>query len=213
MDPTSLVVVSAAPIVAAAARQALAKLRGRGSDEPPVAIEFGDNVVFVEGERDEALLQQLLQEAQEVSSGTSERIEQAKSDIASAALAFDPDGLFRTARARIDLTFRLRLGMIVVLAMILAVSLAGALAGAITGNLPIAAGAGGIAVVDAILAVVFKPIRELHKAIVATQRIDLIHLQARQLLGECQQHKGLRLRIDCQQKVWATINKQMERLA
>src|SRR5439155_1113446 len=96
--------------------------------------------------------------------------------VTSVALLVDPDGVFKTARGRIDLVFKLRLALAVLLAILLTAGLAVLLVGAVRGTPNLAAAGGGTSVLDLMAVAIFKPLDRIRETIVDTQQLDLVHL-------------------------------------
>lgn len=133
---------------------------------------------------------------------------------AGVALALKPDHVFRDARRRIDLVFKLNLGVAIILALILLLGLGGAVVSAVFLGRDIWAMVfGGVAMADIIGLFIFKPLTAINAAIIASQRLDVIHLRVREQLTLCNEHADLERRIKCQSKVWDTMQREFAALS
>lgn len=130
------------------------------------------------------------------------------------ALAIDPKSVFRDARRRIDLVFRLNLGLAIALAIILLGGIVGAIVCAIFLNKGIWALAfGGVSVADLIGVYAFKPLTAINSALVGTQRLDSVYLRLQEQLKACAEHTDLQERIRCQTIVWEAMQRELATLA
>jgi hypothetical protein len=135
-------------------------------------------------------------------------------EVGATLLAISPDAVFRDARKRIDLVFKLNLGLAIVLAAVLLGGIAGAVISAVFFEKTIWALAfGGISVGDVIGAYALKPLTAINAAVIATQRLETIHLRLSEQLKLCAEHANLDDRIRCQTTVWETIQKDLSTLA
>ncbi|MDQ3812649.1 MAG: hypothetical protein M3347_01705 [Armatimonadota bacterium] len=135
-------------------------------------------------------------------------------EIGGAALAISSDSVFRDARRRINLVFMFNLGLSIVLAVILLAGVAGAVASAVfLKQNTWAAIFGGVSAADLLGLYIFKPLVAVNSAIVAAQRMDLLHLRMYEQLKTCQGHEVLAERIACQTVVWKEIQEELSKLA
>ena len=124
------------------------------------------------------------------------------------------DAVFRDARRRIELVFKINLAVAIVLAVILLIGIGGAVFSAVFLQRDVWTIAfGGVSVADLIGLYAFKPLTAINSAIVASQRLDATHLRLREQLQSCDEHKALKDRIECQSAVWDTIQKELASLA
>lgn len=124
--------------------------------------------------------------------------------VAGAIALLSPDAVFQDARRRVNFVFRLRLGIALALAVVLIGTLAGLVISLALGNEGLAAGLGAIAVADLIGATIFKPLDKMRENLVDTQRLDLLHLMARQQLADAGD-LPLEQRLEFQQAVWTRV--------
>ena len=131
-------------------------------------------------------------------------------DIGAIALSISSESVFRSARRRIDLVFRINLALAITLAVILIGGIAGAIVSALVfGNSSWAIVFGGVSVADIIGVLAFKPLKEINRALIATQRLDILHLSLQKRLELCDQHKTLEGRFRCQTEVWEAIQAEL----
>lgn len=137
-----------------------------------------------------------------------------RAKVGSLALAISPEQLFRDARRRIELVFRLNFGVALALAVILLAGIVGAIVSAVflRQNIWVLA-FGGITVADLIGVYAFKPLKAINGSLVATQRLDGIHLRLHKQLPECDQLETPAERIKCQTEVWKSIEAEFATLA
>lgn len=134
--------------------------------------------------------------------------------VGATILAISPDQVFRDARKRIDLVFKLNLGLAIVLAVILLGGIAGAVISAVFFEKTIwALVFGGISVGDVIGAYALKPLTAINAAIIGAQRLEAIHLRLSEQLKACSEHLDLEQRIRCQTTVWQAIQHDLSTLA
>jgi hypothetical protein len=135
-------------------------------------------------------------------------------EVGAAVLAISPDVVFRDARKRIDLVFKLNLGLAIILAVILLGGIAGAVISAVFFEKAIwALVFGGLSVGDVIGAYALKPLTAINAAIISTQRLEAIHLRLSEQLKACADHSNLNERIKCQTAVWEAIQHDLSTLA
>lgn len=135
-------------------------------------------------------------------------------EVGGALLAMSADAVFRDARRRIDLVFKLNLGVAIVLAVILVGGIGGAVVSAVfLGKTVWAVVFGGISAGDLIGAYALKPLTAINSAIIATQRLEAVHLRMSQQLRACGAHENLDERIRCQTVVWEAIQKDLATLS
>jgi hypothetical protein len=68
-------------------------------------------------------------------------------------------------------------------------------------------------VADLLPAWVYKPLDKVRDTIHDTQRLDMIHLSARQRLETCNQTQDIRARRQCLKTVWADVLENLRILA
>lgn len=134
-------------------------------------------------------------------------------EVGAMALSISPTAVFLSARRRIDLVFRLNLAIAISLAVLLLGGIGGAIvSGAVFAKPTWALVFGGISVADIIGVYAFKPLAAINEALVATQRLDALHLRLRQQLDTCGQLSDLKERIKCQTTVWDAIQRELATL-
>jgi len=117
--------------------------------------------------------------------------------------------LFTTARSRIELVFKIRLGVALLIFVLLVVTILLAIVGLVTGNNGLASGLGSAAVADLLIAGIYKPLDKVADALRDTQRLDMVHAMTEEQLRSCHEQSPAK-RFGCQQKVWADA---LDRLA
>jgi hypothetical protein len=134
--------------------------------------------------------------------------------VGGAALAIDSGTVFDDARRRISLVFKLNLGLAIALAVILLGGLVGAIiAGLVFNKNAWGLAFGGISGADLIGIYLFKPLTAINSALVATQRLDALHLRVHEQLKTCVEYSDLDARIRCQTQVWEAMQKELAVLA
>ncbi len=131
-------------------------------------------------------------------------------DIGAIALSISSESVLFSARRRIELVFRINLALAIALAVIFMGGIAGAIVSALAfGNSSWILVFGGVSAADILGVLAFKPLKEIHKALIATQRLDILHLSLQKQLELCDQHKDLEDRFRCQTKVWEAIQAEL----
>lgn len=132
-------------------------------------------------------------------------------DLAGGIALADADEVFTRARQRIELVFRIRLGVAILIVIIFIGTIVGAIIGLATGNNGIAVGLGAATLADLIAAGVYKPLDKIAQTLIDTQRLDMIHVMARQQLRAClDEEPGQRLL--CQERTWKNVMTQLAAL-
>lgn len=135
-------------------------------------------------------------------------------ELGAIALAISPQAVFKDARQRMNLVFKVNLAVAIVLAIILLSGLAGAIYSGIFMRSNLWASIfGGVSAADVISLMVFKPLTAINSALIGTQRLEMIQLRLSQQLQACEEHQQLQQRIDCQTLVWDTIQKELSLLS
>ena len=130
------------------------------------------------------------------------------------AFGIDPSAVVHDARRRIDIVFKFNLAVAMVLAAILVCGIGGCVLSAVVfKEATWALAFAGISVADLLGTYVYKPLDAVNAAVIATQRLDTIHLRLREQLNLCMQHPNLKDRIDCQTDVWQAIQKDLATLS
>lgn len=133
--------------------------------------------------------------------------------VARVALAISAEDVIASARRRIDLVFRLNLGIAIALTVVLLGGIAGSLISSLVlGKSSWAAAFGGISAADILGIYAFKPLRVINRALVSSQRLDAVHLRLKEQLDSCRQLDTMEERIKCQTKTWEAIEKQLAAL-
>ena len=127
---------------------------------------------------------------------------------AGAALTLAPQ-LFKDARSRISLMFRIRLGLAVLLAVILIVALAACIFSVLTGEEQLALLFGGLTLIDVLAFAFGKPLKAVTDAVVASQRLELVHLRVQVDINSCATLRDPEARIQCQSAVWKSIQDEL----
>jgi predicted cobalt transporter CbtA len=129
------------------------------------------------------------------------------------ALALDPDTVSRDARRRFALVLRINLVISIALAVILVGAIVGAIVSALMGRGALAGVFGGLTLVDLAGAMAYKPLDAINQALVATQRLDIIHFSTRERLLGCAQLPSPAERNNCAAPVWAQIKEELTALS
>ena len=123
---------------------------------------------------------------------------------AGAALTLAPQ-LFNIARKRISLMFRIRLGLAVVLGAVLVTALIGCIFSVFIGEGTWAIFFGALTLVDVLGFAFSKPLKAVTDALVATQQLEWLNLRVRVDLATCTELADPQERIDCQGKLWESV--------
>lgn len=135
-------------------------------------------------------------------------------EVGATVLAISSDAVFRDARKRIDLVFKLNLALAIILAVILLGGIAGAIISAVFFEKTIwTLVFGGMSVADVIGVYALKPLTAINAAVIATQRLEAIHLRLSEQLKVCAEHEKLDDKIKCQTTVWEAIEHDLSTLA
>lgn len=140
------------------------------------------------------------------------KLEPSKQAAIAVLARMDPDRVFADARRRVSLVFKIRLWIALVLAVVLVGALAGVVVSLAMGQTELATGLGVAVIADLISLTVFKPLDKIRENLVDTQRLDLLHLMARQQLTEAEA-LPLEERLTFQQGVWKDVLDQVAALS
>ncbi len=198
LEPTMITTV-----VSSAGQLASILLERRKSGEKlKVTSSSGESVTV-----DQSEIEELLAELR--AADTAEKGDPPTSPTVAGGLALtDVDEFFRTAKGRVDVVFKARFSIALIIAAVLVSTVVGAIIGLAIGNPALAGGLGGAALLDLITAGVYKPINKIRDALIDAQRLDMIHLSAKQQLSTVSNDDGEGL--DRYQKVWANIYEQVK---
>jgi hypothetical protein len=127
-------------------------------------------------------------------------------DLGGLALGASSD-FFATARKRIALVFRLNVTLAVALAFILFGGILLSISGLLAGHGSLAVASGGLSVADLLGVYAFKPLGEISSALVASQRLEILHLRLLSQLSGCAQQPDPDERLRCQAEVWNAIQR------
>ncbi|MEV6432177.1 hypothetical protein [Nocardia sp. NPDC051463] len=166
------------------------------------------DVTLPSGERVVLTPQEIRQLTDELGASAAPAADTTLSTVAGGLALTDTDEFFRQARRRIDLVFKIRLAIALLIATVLIGTIVGAIAGLALGNTVLAGGLGATALVDLIGAGVYKPLEKIRQALVDAQRLDMIHLSAKQQLSTITDD-GVNT-IEKYQEVWANILEQIK---
>ena len=114
-----------------------------------------------------------------------------------------------TARRRISLVFKLNVALALALAFILFGGVTICIGSAIFGHNLWATVFGGVAVGDLLGIYLFKPIATISAAVVASQRLELVHMRLVAQLAECAKQQNVDKRVACQTAVWDSIQRDL----
>jgi len=130
-------------------------------------------------------------------------------DLAGGIALADSDKVFDRARERIELVFKIRLGISLIIAAVLVGTVIGAVVSFLYGNtsLGVALGAGTLA--DLIAAGIYKPLDKITQTLLDTQRLDMIHVMAKQQLSACLDESP-ESRLECQRQTWSDVMAKLE---
>jgi hypothetical protein len=138
----------------------------------------------------------------------------ATTTVGGAALGISADEVVASARRRIELVFRINLGIAIALAVIFIGGIAGALVSSLVlGKSTWAVAFGGLSTVDLLGVYAFKPLKVINRALVSSQRLDAVHLRLREQLDGCRQLGTMEERMKCQTQIWEAIETQLASLA
>jgi hypothetical protein len=118
-----------------------------------------------------------------------------------------------TARRRISLVFKLNVALALTLAFILFGGVATCIGSAVFGHELWASVFGGVAVGDLLGIYLFKPIATISAAVVASQRLELVHMRLVDQLNECAKEQNADKRVACQTAVWDSIQRDLAAMA
>jgi hypothetical protein len=118
-----------------------------------------------------------------------------------------PPEFFLTARRRIALVFRLNICLALILAFILFGAIILLIVAAFTGHGALIAVFGGVSVADLIGVYAFKPLAEISSSVIASQRLEIIHMRLLSQLRTCAEQVDPEKRRRCQTGVWNAIQK------
>ncbi len=125
----------------------------------------------------------------------------------------EADSVFRDARRRIALVFRMNL----VIASVITVILAGAITGTVIlgflGRDVWATTLGGVALLDLIGAAIYRPLAQINRALVRSQQVDMIVLSARQRLHLAEEIPTADKRLAAVRAAWTSIMAELEALS
>ena len=130
------------------------------------------------------------------------------------ALANSPEEFVQRARKRVRQYFVLQLVVAITVSVILLTAIAGAVVFALIDRGGVAVTLGGIGVADLIATYLYQPIGKLYGALVTSQKLELelVIMQLWVQIGDCKEHKELRDRIRCTNRVWKEIHKELDGL-
>jgi hypothetical protein len=129
-------------------------------------------------------------------------------DLGALALNSSPD-FFLTARKRIALAFRLNVSLALALAFILLGGIVLSIGGALTGHGGLSVVFAGVSVADLLGVYAFKPLAEISSTVVASQRLEIIHMRLLNQLLSCAEQPDLEKRLCCQADVWNAIQRDL----
>jgi hypothetical protein len=129
-----------------------------------------------------------------------------------AGLALSPDDVFRDARRRLELVFKVNLALSIAVGIILLGGVVAAIVLAIQGQAGIAAIFGGVALSDVIFAAVYQPLAQVNKSLISTQRLDMIHLSTRERLAAAQVIVDVNQRLAETKQIWDEIKRDLAAL-
>ncbi|WP_406231318.1 hypothetical protein [Nocardia sp. NBC_01009] len=193
------VVAMVAANSATAMVEAIRRSRSTG-ESADVTLPSGDRIVLTP--------QEIRQLTDELGASAAPTADTALSNVAGGLALTDTDEFFRQARRRIDLVFKIRLAIALLIATVLIGTIVGAIVGLALGNTALASGLGATALVDLIGAGVYKPLEKIRQALMDAQRLDMIHLSAKQQLSTITDDGANT--IEKYQEVWANILEQIK---
>jgi hypothetical protein len=144
----------------------------------------------------------------------SQAAEGRSAELGVAAISIDVDSVMRDARQRVARMLRINIALAVVLAGILVIGLGGVvIAGVILGKGTAAAVFGGMSVADVFALAFTKPFALISGAVVAGQRLEVVHLRLRQELEGCNAFEDADRRLRCRRQVWQDVQAELRSLA
>ncbi len=237
MDPSALVVSVLASSVSSVVPALRAWLAREGNRE--LSVQMGDKVVelsSLDPDDQEKLVRTFLDrieraEDAEGLASVRQQPEQAPKDrsrvpsaaalkepatvpssVAGASLTFAPE-VFSDARRRIALMFKVNIVLSVVLGVILIGALIACIVLAVSGRTAWSVIFGGVSAADVLGIYMFKPLSAVSNTVVASQRLEVIHLRLQEQLRSCGDIDDVDRRIECQTKVWDVIQRELAALA
>ena len=130
-----------------------------------------------------------------------------------AAFALSPDAVFNEARARLRLFFRINVGVCLAVSTVLVGALAAALVLALVGRTALAGVFGALSLGDIVFAAAYGPLKRIEAALVATQRLDIIHLSTRERLSAAQELTDPSARVRETERIWEDIKNDLAALS
>jgi hypothetical protein len=128
------------------------------------------------------------------------------SPIGAAALAIDANGVFRSARQRLNATFWLNVWICISMAVILMFALSGSIiSGFIYRSPMLSVIFGSITLADLLGAYFWRPLKIMWAALLNTTRLDLLLLRYNGQIKECESKRKLVDRVICCNEIWAGI--------
>ncbi|KJK12716.1 hypothetical protein UB45_04975 [Terrabacter sp. 28] len=138
---------------------------------------------------------------------------EATDNAAQLALALSPDRVFQDARARLSLVFRFNFAVCFAVSVILLGALAAAIVLALQGKTTLAIVFGGLSLGDILFAAAYQPLDRVNKAMVSTQRLDIIHLSTRERLSQSAEILDPAERLAETNRIWQDIKNDLTALA
>ncbi|MEU7911391.1 hypothetical protein [Microbispora bryophytorum] len=207
-----LVTTMASPL-AADIMKALSRARSKGSTQ----LQVGSETVQMSPEAQEAL-SRLIKELgivnrkEPTTHPITEALPQLRpsqepevpAELGGALLTFRMES-FRRMRQRLDRVFKVNLTLAIVLFVVLIGGVSAAISTAIIGSATWAAAFGGVSVADLLGIYLLKPIQEIRKTNIMSQRLEMIVLQVHERLEACAGQEDWEKRYACQKAVFESI--------
>ncbi len=130
-----------------------------------------------------------------------------------AGLALSPDAVFRETRTRLRLFFRINVGVCLAVSTILIGALAASIILALMGETTLAAVFGALTLGDILFAAVYGPLNRIETALLATQRLDIIHLSTRERLQAARELSDPAARARETERIWDDIKNDLAALS
>lgn len=133
------------------------------------------------------------------------------SSVAGATLTFAPE-VFADARRRIAVMFKINVALSAVLAVILLAAIIACVVFAFAGHSAWSLAFGGVSAADILGVYVLKPLSAISDTVVASQRLEVVHLRLQEQMRSCGDVDDVDRRIECQTQVWEAIQKELAAL-
>jgi hypothetical protein len=147
------------------------------------------------------------------SSGQGDSSPETAEEALELGIALDSDSVFRDARRRAELVFKINVIVSLLLTVLFFFGVGAAIVLGVMGKDGWAIVAGGVTIADLAGLLVFKPLSQINASVIETQRLDIVHLSARQRLQEISNIESAEERVAAATSVWNDIKTDLQGLA